>query len=185
MTQYQIMLSTPPGWMDICRQTHHFFYSPEWLNLLQESFGTQTVYVWDEQSRMGFAVSVFRAGPFRIGYVGFPVGGGLNRFDFTSDMIEFLQSRKQCLNIDMLKIPASSFDSNTTLLLSSDKTWETAIEVLEDWDVSLVSRSVKGNLKEARRMGTQIIDANTPEHGIAIYDLSLYRTKNKLLKNMV
>lgn len=165
----------PPWWMDICRQENNLFYSSEWLNLLQDSFGTQTVYVWDKQSLMGFAISVFRAGPFRIGYAGFPVGGGLNGFDFTADTIEILQHHKQSLKIDILKIPASSFSSDTELFLPSEKTYETAIEVLPDWSLSQISRSVRRNIKDARRMGVQIVDASTPEHSLAIYNL-YYKT---------
>ncbi|ETX01967.1 MAG: hypothetical protein ETSY1_05295 [Candidatus Entotheonella factor] len=138
---------------------------------MQDSFDTQTVYVWDKQNMMGFAISVFRAGPFRIGYAGFPVGGGLNGFDFTCETIEALQHCKQSLKIDLLKIPSSNFHSNTDLPLPSEKTYESAIEGLEDWKLSQISSSLKRNIKDARRMGVQIIDASTPTHGLAIYDL--------------
>ncbi len=69
---------TPPTHCDAtCERTAALFHSRDWQALLEQSFGCQSLYAWNAESASGAALSVFKAGPFHIAYLGFPVGGML------------------------------------------------------------------------------------------------------------
>lgn len=66
----------PAFWEACCREQNDLFNTVDWQRLLGESFGCRTLYAWRDEAR-ACVISVFPVGPLRIGYSGFPVGGGL------------------------------------------------------------------------------------------------------------
>jgi hypothetical protein len=72
MGDFAFSLTPPAGWDAECCATNVVFGSPGWQAMLESSFGCRSIYAWD--GMQGAAISVFRAGPFSVGYVGFPAG---------------------------------------------------------------------------------------------------------------
>ena len=75
MSDWVASTAAPPGWSELCVQGEALFHSEKWLTLLERSFPCSQLYFIDEEQWQGAAITQFRAGPFRIGYLGFPVGG--------------------------------------------------------------------------------------------------------------
>ena len=77
MSRYVLSRNPPDGWDRICDSGDRLFPSTAWQQLLEDGFGCVTVYAWDASQHSGATFSLFRAGPFRVAYLGFPVGAFL------------------------------------------------------------------------------------------------------------
>ena len=54
-------------------ETNAYFDSTEWGEILHLGFGANRYYLWDYEHTVGVALTIFKKGPFSIGYLGFPV----------------------------------------------------------------------------------------------------------------
>lgn len=54
-------------------ETNAYFDSAEWGEVLRLGFGANRYYLWDYKYTIGAALTLFKRGPFSIGYFGFPV----------------------------------------------------------------------------------------------------------------
>lgn len=154
------------------------FASSHWLELLRESFGCRTVYVDDPQRGENYSISVFKAGPFRVAYLEFPVGTALGSKDRYQDLSVCLQGLPSPLRPHCVRVSVSGFCEELELGLSFAETPETAIVDLPSWSVSQVSNNVRRDLKRARKAELAVRDADAKD-ALAVYHLYENTIKRK------
>ena len=113
MDQYPIMsmqsFTYPPDdWPD--QDSSGLFHSKLWANLMNTSFPVQTLFLKINTSF--HLMTVFKAGPFHVGYLDFPIcnpetGEGISN-SFLEDLLKF----KYGIPIDLIRITISAFSHN-------------------------------------------------------------------------
>lgn len=166
-------ISTQPlhDWSELCRQHNSVIHSEEWQAVLQKSFNVETRYCYDATAVDGFAMTVFKAGPFRIGYIGFPIGGTIRHQPITDQYIQALSQKKQELNIHTIRFTDSAFAPQPSLDVPSVPTQETAIVDLNTWQSAQLPKSVRADLRTAERMGVLISSHITPDLAGIVWDM--------------
>lgn len=159
-------------WNELCRNHGDLFNTHEWHEVLAKGFGSETLYGWDEAISTGVTITIFKAGPFRIGYLGFPVGGTVGGDALASDIIASLKKNHFPGRLHCIHIPASAFVLSVNLDLPAVTTPETAIENLQEWHPE-TDRKLRQDLNRARRSPVQIVDASDSLYGSSLF--SLYR----------
>ncbi|MDH4055222.1 MAG: hypothetical protein OEV58_07575, partial [Gammaproteobacteria bacterium] len=169
MTDFHFSTSRPDHWESLCDESGALFSSGAWLDLLERSFKCRTFYASNENQ--GFAVTVFRGGPFRIGYLGFPVGGGVGRVVATGNIVEALKAADFSGKPICVRIPVSAFESDAQLELSCQSNPETVIENLQDWSLGSVSKNLRRDVRKAERSELIISEETDPEVGCKLFDI--------------
>lgn len=160
----------PQHWNDLCVQHGDLFNTSEWHRVLSDGFGSKTIYGWDEATSTGLSITVFKAGPFRIGYLGFPVGGTMGGGTISPEMVEALKKADFSDRIHCLRIPVSAFVSNIDLPIPSQITPETTIENLQEWRPE-TNYKLYRDIKKARHSLLRVSDATDPLQGDTIFGL--------------
>jgi len=160
----------PKCWHESCVSQGNLFHSAEWQNVLHKGFNCQTIYGWNAKTETGFAITIFKVGPFRIGYVGFPVGGILGKEPLDNETITALQKAHLPTTLHLLRLPTSAFDDGPILDLDSITTPETAIVDLQRWQLSQVPKFQR-NVRKAQNSGIKIADASQSFYGTHLYRL--------------
>lgn len=180
MSDIQVSHMPPGGWEEQCSDEGLLFYSRAWQELLASAFQCRTRYAWDDSADYAMAVATFRAGPFRIGYLGFPIGGLIGKQSPDRAIVSQWRSHRSLFGCHCLRIPASAFNEPVDLKLPSRSNPESAICELQYWSLNNVSKKLRRDLKRAQRTGLQISDAPDSLPGSALY--SLYKatvTRNR------
>ena len=157
MTDVLVTSTTPSAWASHCDKAHLFFASDVWHALLSQAFGAHTVFLWDEPGEGGVAVTVFPAGPFRVGYLGFPTGGIVG-----AGSLEHYIGRGIDLAVASpvaLRIPVSGFGPAVDLQLPWVANPETAIDDLGAWSMEAASVNHRRDVRKAVKSGVNIADA--------------------------
>ena len=163
---------TPPAeWSAVCTAGNFLFHSPDWLELLESSFNVRTQYIWDEEAQCGGAVSSFSAGPFQLGYLGFPFGGVVGNARVTAEILRRWQSRRSDLLPLAIRIPMSAFENSADLDLAYVSTPETAITDLPSWTLERASENHRRNVRKAMRSELEVTDASTAADGAETFKL--------------
>jgi len=171
MTRWSAETSMPPDWPRVCRQENYLFHSPEWMKLLERSFGCSSIYATDHETQLAAGISIFRAGPFRVGYVGFPVGGLIGEGSLSGDVLDQLRSAIGRNGPVCMRIPVSGFSEPVALDLPYETTPETAIVDLQSWSLAGISKNRRRDVNRSLRSGLDLVDANDPADGARIYEL--------------
>jgi hypothetical protein len=161
----------PPAWADVCEQSDALFHTKEWLALLERSFSGKSLYFLNEERRHGAAITQFRAGPFRVGYLGFPVGGMVGSEASAREFLEHLRNAKIDNMPVAIRIPVSGFGEPVDLGLPYDATAETAIVDLQSWSLDRVTKNRRRDVNRSLRSGLDLVDASDPADAAQIYEL--------------
>lgn len=148
------------------------FHSSRWLNVLQNGFGAKSYFIDsnDSASHDGQPISVFPAGPFKIGYLGFPQTGQCD-----VSVVE-TQIKQLITNGFPTKLHALRFNTNQTLptlahpALSSVTQPETSIPDLQNWRATDFSK-LRRISNRARKSSLVVKDAATPANADEIFKL--------------
>ena len=143
-----------PAWEACCAAQNSLFHSSAWLSVLQRGFKCHPLYVWEDHGDTAFSISVFKAGPFRVGYLGFPVGGPLIG-QLTSEHLEALCRLR--LPLDLLRLPVSGFGTELETGLGFVTAPETQILNLQGWCSGQMAK-LRRDLNKARRAGFALAD---------------------------
>lgn len=181
MSDYQFSDSPPPGWDRACEAGSAFFATPAWQRVIERGLAASTVYGWNGSA--GSAMSVFRAGPFRIAYLGFPagefVGPGFHVANFLESAAKAgLAPRPQCV-----RVPVSAFAGMPDLDLPSIATPETAITDLQSWCLDGVPKNLRRDIRKAERSGLIVAETEDPSQGdllFRIYEDTVQRHRGSL-----
>ena len=171
MTGWVATKSVPAGWSELCAKHDCLFHSQSWMELLERSFGCQSIYVSNDGLSLGAGISVFRAGPFKLGYLGFPVGGFVGGGGIGGSELVHFQRALVGQGPVAIRIPASAFGRSETLDLCYAATSETAIVDLQSWSLSSASENRRRDVKKSLRSGLDLMDATDPSDGTRLYDL--------------
>lgn len=169
MNEYQFYESAPTGWESYCRRSNIVFGSAAWQQILMNSFGANTLYVWNGQN--GVAITVFKAGPFSVGYLGFPAGSIAFEHRLSNVIVSHLQRNRSECGLTCLRIPVSEFADNDVLGFDCASNPETAITALQQWDLSGVSKNLRRDLRKAGKSDVVVRQTSDAALGPVIYDI--------------
>jgi lipid II:glycine glycyltransferase (peptidoglycan interpeptide bridge formation enzyme) len=172
MTNLSCSMDPPSFWEAMCLQQNSIFHSKDWQRILTTAFGATPIYAWIPSSETRFALSVFKTGPFRIGYIGFPGSKTITNNIISSKMIDALRTTTFESKPHIIRASISSFSAKLPTHLSDRFSClpETAIENLHDWDVSKLPKYVRRDINKANRSRLEITSNHNIDSNI-IYDL--------------
>ena len=169
MSGYTFSETPPTHWDATCERTAALFHSRDWQALLEQSFRCQSLYAWNAESGSGAALSVFKAGPFHIAYLGFPVGGMLGNV-LTDDASLLAWGKHATTRMPTcVRIAVSAFADPIDLPLAFESNPETAISHLQDWDLASVSKNLRRDVKKAQRSDLTIVEPSGAFEGKALF----------------
>jgi hypothetical protein len=171
LSLYLFSNNPPEGWHKACKEAGRLFHTPGWQHLLETSFGCRTVYAWDEIRGGGAAFSIFNAGPFRVAYLGFPVGSFLGQSGSYAGLLQSWRSQTAISLPACVRVPVSSLDPDPGLKLPAARTPETAIENLSAWSLQSTSSNIRRDLKKAGRAALECGNADSDKDAAAVFDL--------------
>jgi hypothetical protein len=186
MSKLVTSIAPPAQWEDMCARDHLIFHSNDWAGLLEASFDVRTTYVWDETDTCGAMLSSFAAGPFRLAYLGFPVGGVVGPRSLAASLLSRLQSLRDDLNDVAIRIPVSPFAGSVVLELPFEATPESAITDLASWSLDSVSGNHRRDIQKAMRSELDIVAASgdrDAEAVFAIYQDTVKRNRGAIRYN--
>lgn len=132
-----------------------FFPGSAWQQHLQKGLGVQSLYFNDPQARDGMVVQVFQRGPFRVGYLNFPVGGTICRANPTMQMIDALRENLRKYSVHRLRVRQSAFQGHDELTGSPVLEPETAVTDVQHYSGQKIPK-VRRDLNRAERFGITI-----------------------------
>lgn len=171
MSSWIASAPVPPAWSDLCAQSGMLFHGEEWLALLERGFSCSSMFFLDEERRHGAAITQFRAGPFRIGYLGFPVGGMVGSAVPTEDLVNALRQAWVAQKPVAVRIPVSGFGESVELNLPYESTLETAIVDLQSWTLAGIPKNRRRDVNKSLRSGLDLVEASDPADAERIYEL--------------
>ncbi len=149
----------PPNWSEICRAHGSLFHSVEWQSLLANAFGSSPLYCWNSRVNIFLAVTVFRIGPFRIGYIGFPssriIGGNELELEDMKKLYRIILAGK----VHLLRLTLNIQNSPVTPSFPFSVSLETEIQDLQNWNHSYLPSSVRRNIRRAMNSRVHISDS--------------------------
>ena len=168
-----IVSPEPPAfWEHCCQSNNSLFNSPAWHGVLSTGFGARTLYLWHAATQSAATVSVFRAGPFRIGYLGFPTGSIIGDLAPIHGLIKTLPLSLPSLPIHILRWPCSASRPMPSLSYRHEILPETLLINLQDWSDANLLKRVRRDVSKARRSQLVVIEADEPErHGEYMHKL--------------
>ncbi|MFO7603911.1 MAG: GNAT family N-acetyltransferase [Gammaproteobacteria bacterium] len=159
---------TPPeDWNTLCLTFGYIFYHPEWHTVLNVGFAARTVYVRQIKSKTYFSISIFKVGPFRIGYLGFPVGGALAG-ELNESLL--LSLKNSGLTLDILRVSVSAFSKPLELTANCFSSPETAVVDLEKWSLKFCPKLRRG-LKKAHKNNVIFHDLMSDKYASELYEM--------------
>jgi len=171
MNGFVFSADPPERWSQACKKAGRLFHTPGWQGLLESSFGCRTVYAWNEIYEGGAAFSIFNAGPFRVAYLGFPVGSFLGQPGSYAELLGCLRHQAVVPLPASVRVPVSTLDPDAELNTPAVTTPETAIEDLPSWSLRSTSSNIRRDLKKAGRASFECGNADSDEDAAAVFDL--------------
>ena len=171
MGGFSFSLDPLEQWDQHCSRYNALFHSSAWQALLEKAFSCQTVYGWNPDTNCGITITNFKAGPFRIGYLGFPVGGLIGAGTLDRDTVTAWKKQQIPLGPHCLRIPVSAFSDAAELQLPYLENPETAIVNLQDWSLDSVSKKLRRDVRKACRSELTVSDATHPSQVREIYHM--------------
>jgi len=164
--------SAPRDWDEMCKQRHSLFAHSDWQELLHQSFGTGTLYISFPQLRSVATVTVFRAGPFSIGYWGFPLPVSTTEScaPIQSGLPEELRRTLSDMQLTHLRLTVGAFAPPCPLPFQHQHLPETAIRDLKTWRQDDLGSSTRRNIKTAQRL-LRIVEADNGEQAKTMHQL--------------
>jgi hypothetical protein len=169
VSEYQFLESAPPGWESFCQRSNAVFGSAAWQKILASSFGARTLYAWNGQS--GGAITVFKAGPFSVGYLGFPAGSIAFERGLPAAIVSQLEESRRLYGLTCIRIPVSEFADNEDLGINFVSNPETAITALQQWDLMGVSKNLRRDLRKAGKSDVVVRQTTDTSLGPLFYDI--------------
>jgi len=170
MDNYRIICKTTGEWIPYSDVNRNLFSSSHWLEILTEGLNARVYLIVKDVGDVAIPLTVFKKGPFKIGYIYFPVGKGECGLSFDSvDYISILNKIKRLAH--QFRLPVDSIFDDLSFEFSIKKTYVTIIENLAEWRSNNLGDSLLRNIKKAKRLGVTITKANIYDHGVEMYRL--------------
>lgn len=169
MSEFAVSEQPPGHWAALCAESGALFASAEWQRVLQQGFNCRSLYF--SRANGGFVVSVFRAGPFRIGYFGFPAGGIAGGLDADLDLANTLKSARSRALPMCVRVPVSKFGLQFRIDGPVAVNPETVITDLQGWDLASVSKSLRRDVRRAQRTDLSIEPSTNVADGQRLFEI--------------
>jgi len=182
MNSFIFSFEPPPHWERFCASHRALFHSPSWQKLIDTTLGSTSIYGWSENGEFGLAINIFRAGIFRVGYLGFPAGGLVGDHRLSQETASRLAQADFPTALHCLRIPTSAFDTTLTLDLPHAGAPETAIIDLQKWRLENHS-DIRRDINKVNRAGLEIVgnpDAVLADAAYRLYRETVGRNKGNL-----
>ena len=122
-TNIQSFQQSPIDWPE--PKCSGLFHSKLWSDLICESFPAEVLFL---KINMSFhLMTIFKAGPFHVGYLDFPVYNSLTEDSISDGLITALIKHKYPVSIDMIRIAVSAFSRFNVSIPAKDILPETEI----------------------------------------------------------
>ncbi len=171
MTDISVSRNPPANWDAYCRANGVLFHSREWQELLENAFNCRTSYGLSKPADYGMAISRFSVGPFKIGYLGFPVGGLVGNRKLDREVLDEWDLSGSPFDCHCLRVPVSAYEDIEELAMPYRSNPETAICDLQNWDLSKVSKKLRRDIKKAQRSNLTINDVSDPTESSVLYSI--------------
>ena len=169
MREFDFSLTPPDGWDDVGRDGGAVFGTRDWQAILESSFNCRTIYARDGVE--GAAITAFKAGPFSVGYVGFPAGAVAGDPEMLESLFSRLAKDKPLSGLACVRVPFSAFESSVQLDATPVNNPETAIPDLGNWDLMSVSKNLRRDIRKAERSGLAIERTTDPSIGPTLFGM--------------
>jgi GNAT superfamily N-acetyltransferase len=153
MSHWTFSAQVPADWAQRCDEAASLFHAEPWLRHLERALGCRTLFGADGAGGRA-PVSVLAAGPFRVGYLTFPVGGLLAGAPQALD----LDALTAALPVDLLRVAASADQPVAAGAHRCVELPETVVRDLPAWDAARWPKLVR-DLKKAARSELRLEDA--------------------------
>jgi hypothetical protein len=161
----------PPAYFEWLAATNAFFDSVAWGNILQRGMGAQRFYLWDASHAVGHALTCFRKGPLRVGYLGFPICASPNVNDKPyglERMVAVVRALRGAPHL--LRVPISAFGGRTlSAVTKKNTTVESCVPDLQAWRSDATSVRRRDLSFARKRCGG--MTASDCTSGVPLYDL--------------
>ena len=138
-------------------ESNSFFSKDEWQRHLQNCFNAQPLYFHDPDNDDGMVVQIFQRGPFRVGYLNFPIGGTIRHLEPNLDNVNLLTSYLRKCSIHRLRIRKSAFRSESILPGNPITEPETAVIDVTQYDGQNIAK-IRRDLSRAQRFGVTVTE---------------------------
>lgn len=168
--------NNPASWAKLAAENNSFFSAEGWQNLLAQSFGAKSFRFIDADGNDGFSLQVFRKGPFRIGYLNFPIGGTVRGYPIKS-RLDNLRSAFGSRDIHLLRAQSSGFRDPEPWDTTAVSQPETAITKLQEYDPLRIAK-VRRDVARAERFMVKVAqgpDAAPPTMMYGLYKETVSR----------
>ena len=169
MSAFSASEQPPEHWGALCDENGALFGSAEWQRVLEHGFGCRSLYF--SNAGGGFVISVFRAGPFSVGYLGFPVGGIVGGVDSGLSIVDTLKSADPRAKPTCVRVPVSGFGPKFRVNGTSAVNPETVITDLQNWDLAAVSKNLRRDVRRAQRMDFSIEPSTNADDGRRLHEI--------------
>ncbi len=169
MSEFSYSPSPPAHWSTLCEASGALFSTAAWQDVLERGFGCRTLYV--ARPDFGVAISSFRAGPFRIGYLGFPAGSFVGDPGRLAESIFDIKTSDSPERPVCLRMSLSPFSDAPEFDLPYVTNPETAITDLQNWDATAVSKKLRRDLRKVEKQGYAVAAVPDDSLSDAIYEM--------------
>ena len=177
---FKIYNNPPTEWKFICDYYSSLFHSKNWAQLYNCSFNCYSLYAWDDDSKDGLLLTVFKIGLFKVAYAGYPVGGTISNLSILEERIHGLIRALSKHNIHVLRLPFSSLNKIPKLNFPYTAAPETSIRNIEKWAIDKLSKRSQRYIRKALNSNIDVSLSTHPNKYKNIY--SLYRAVIKIRK---
>lgn len=157
---WQFFTEPPLQWTAVCESRRSLFHTPAWQNVLTQSFKAKPLFALNKATQEACALTIFPAGPFRIGYLGFPAGGLAGGQPVTQSFITQLTTGSLPVSVHLLRVVMSPFGESINLNYPYAETWETIIPDLTVWQEDTLPSRVRRDVRKAHKSAVHIQDAD-------------------------
>ena len=167
--KHQLERITEQDWSLATSKYDSVFFKKTWQRLLEKSFGVELIYLFDNFKKDGTIIQVFKKGPFRLGYIAFPIGGTIKGNPISSLGISRIKKILK-KDVQLLKINASGFRLPEEIQDTSCSLPETAILHLTEYDALLIAK-VRRDINRSKRFGVNISKECKQSDALKMYQL--------------
>lgn len=166
---YKLYASMPDQWHEFMSCDKNIIYSSGWINLLKQAFNADTYYLIGKNDDIGNCLSIFRKGPFRIGYINFPIGICSDRNFFNRKSVELIgyHNITHVINCPVSSMYEGYIESGDLSAI----THETVIRDLQEWDLSKAHQSTRRSVKRSSHSNLEFIFIKRRDYAERIYQL--------------
>ncbi len=149
-------------WQRLAHEAGAVLASPAWQRHLAAALNAECHFLPDADRQDGLVLQVFKRGPFKAGYIGFPLGGTVRGQAVGAERIKRLLTTPLARKLHVLRVTGSAFNTPEDAVGEPQTVPETCIVDLPACDPEQISK-VRHDLARARRAGVDVRESADDE----------------------